>query len=403
MIVLPSDPFGDQIGGIKTFVRDFVRFAPGDFEVEFVACSSDPVARPLHQWQQLEIGGRTVRYLPILATPDVHRRPVLPRSLRFAAMTVLRREARRTRGRILQFHHPGAPAGYLVDPAPKILVVHLNAADIGRGVGESRWGAIPGMLHRYEDITLPRIDRIFAVNQEGADFYRERHPNVADRVAFLPTFVDPAVFAPFDEGARAAARRAFRIELGLPPEGDDRLVLFVGRLERQKDPQLVVDAFATAQRRDARLRLVVVGEGGLRADAERHAVASGVARSIHWLGFRPREQMRMLMNVADVLLLASAFEGMPITVLEALACGLPVVTTDVGGIRHVVHDTVDGRLIGERTARALADGLAWVLERPRSTFLEGCLAAVAPYAPATVLAPFYEAHRELHAGVAASR
>ena len=154
LIVLPSDPFGDQIGGIKTFVRDVVRFAPDDFEIELITCSSDPDDRPVGQWQARPIGGRIVRFLPILATPDVHRRPLVPRSLRFAAAAVASRRARRTAGRILQFHHPGTPAPYLVDGAPKILVVHLNAADIGRGIGESRWGALPGLLHRFAEPVL---------------------------------------------------------------------------------------------------------------------------------------------------------------------------------------------------------------------------------------------------------
>ena len=395
-IILPSDPFGDQIGGIKTFVREFVRFAPDDFEIEIVACSSDTLARPLHRWQTLEIGGRRVRYLAVLATPDVHRRPRVPRSLTFTANAALRRESRRSRGRSLEFHHPGVPFGFLTAPAPKILVVHLNPADIDRGRGESRWGAIPGLLHRFEDVTLPRMDRIFTVNRDGAAFYRERHPSVADRVSYLPTFVDATTFAADDDEARGAARRSLLQRLGIAPDTDDRLVLFVGRLERQKDPLLLVRSFAAAVERDPRLRLVVVGEGGLRAEAEGLAETLAVGPRIAWLGFVPRSEMPSVMNGADLLLLTSAFEGMPITVLEALACGLPVVTTAVGGVGNVVLDGEDGRLIADRSPDAVAEGILWVLERPRRSFEEACLRAIAPYAPDRVLAPFIEAHRELH-------
>ncbi len=397
LIVLPSDPFGDQIGGIKTFVLDFVRFSPADFATEMVACSSDPAARPLGMWQTIEVAGRSVRYLPILATPDVHRRPIVPRSLWFAARTMFHRNARHTRGKVLQFHHPGSPAGYLTTSAPKILVVHLNAADIDRGLGESRWTTFPGMLHRYEDVTLPRIDRIFTVNEAGARFYRERHPAIADRVTYLPTFVDPDAFAPYPEPVRRAARRALLERIGRPADGDDRLVLSIGRLERQKDPLLLIEAFAIAAAGDARLRLVVVGEGGLRKDAERRARELGIADLVHWLGFQAHDAMRDLMNGADLFVLSSAFEGMPITVLEALACGLPVVSTDVGGVATVVHDRQDGRLVAEREPAALAEAIGWVAERPRDAFLEACRAAIAPYAPQQVLAPFYDAHRELQA------
>ena len=396
LIVLPSDPFGDQIGGIKTFVREFVRFSPEDFETSLIACTSDTAARPLYQHQTLEIEGRAVDYLPVLATPDVHRRPMIPRSLRFALMLVLRREARRNRGRVLQFHHPGVPAGYLTTRGPKILVVHLNAADIDRGQGESRWGALPGMLHRFEDVTLPGIDRIFTVNQDGAAFYRQRHPDVADRVSFLPTFVDPDLFAPIPDEARAGARRELAAELGSGASPEDPIALFVGRLERQKDPPLIVRSFAAAVRRSPNLRLVVVGEGGLREEAEELARSLGLADRIHWLGFRARAELPRLMNAADLLLLPSAFEGMPITVLEALASGLPVVATAVGEVPSVVHDGENGRLIVEHTPEAVADGIVWVAAQPRARFRDACLSAVTPFGPEQVLAPFFDAHRELH-------
>lgn len=396
LIVLPSDPFGDQIGGIKTFVREFIHFSPDEFETEIVACSSDPIARPVGHWQVLEVAGRRVRYIPVLATPDVHRRPLIPRSLRFTLAAFLERDARRFSGRVLQFHHPGVPAGYLRARAPKILVVHLDAADIDSGQGESRWGKIPGLLHRFEDITLPRIDRIFTVNRSGADFYRARHPNVADRVSFLPTFVDPTMFAPLDGADRARARRGLEARLGVAADPADRLLLFVGRLERQKDPELLIRSFVEAQRRHGRLRLVVVGEGGLRDEATALAASTEVADRVHWLGFQPRSELPDLMNTADMLLLPSLFEGMPITVLEALACGLPVVGTAVGEVPAVVQDGANGRLIAERSPEAVAEGILWVAERPRDGFQEACLAAVAPYTPARVLAPFFEAHRELH-------
>jgi glycosyltransferase involved in cell wall biosynthesis len=398
LILLPSDPFGEKIGGIKTFVTDFVRYAPDDFAPELIGCSSDPVDRPVGTWQERLIGGRPVRYLPVLATPDVHRRPLVPLSLQFTAAAILRRSARHYAGRILQFHHPGVPAGFLSVRAPKILVAHLNVADIDRGSGESRWSRIPGLLHRFEDVTLPRIDRIFVVNQEGVAFYRQRHPRIADRVAFLPTSVDQAMFRPMADPDRDLARRRLLDQLGLVPSADVRLALFVGRLERQKNPLLLIDGIARAMAAASaarNLRLVVIGEGSLRAGAEARARDLGVADRIHWLGFQPREDLPSIMNAADLLVLPSAFEGMPITVLEALACGLPVVATDVGGVGLVVHDRVNGRLTGH-APEEIAEAIGWVLDRPRDAFEAAAREAVAPYQPEAVLRPFFDAHRELH-------
>ena len=395
LILLPSDPFGDKIGGIKTFVLDFVRFAPDDFETEIIGCSSDLVDRPIGRWQMRDVGPRRVRFLPVLSTPDANRRPTLPVSLQFTLSAMIRRSAHRSSGRILQFHHPGVPAGFLGVRSPKILVAHLNVADIDRGVGESRWTRAPGLLHRFEDVTLPRIDRIFVVNEEGVAFYRGRHPRVADRVSFLPTSVDQELFRPLGPDGRFAARSALLAEIGEAATSPARLVTFVGRLERQKNPLLLVESVARAAAADPAVHLVVVGAGSLESAAAARARELGIEERVHWLGIQPRDRLPELLNGADALLLPSAFEGMPITVLEALACGLPVVATDVGGVGLVVRDRENGRLAGPEPG-ALAEALAWTLDRPREAFAAAARDAVAPFRPERAFRPFFDAHRELH-------
>jgi glycosyltransferase involved in cell wall biosynthesis len=218
-------------------------------------------------------------------------------------------------------------------------------------------------------------------------------------VAFLPTSVDQAMFRPMADPDRDVARRQLLDRLGLGPSADVRLALFVGRLERQKDPLLLIDGVARAMAAGdpaaRNLRLVVIGEGSLRAGAEARARDLGVADRIHWLGFQPREDLPSIMNAVDLLVLPSAFEGMPITVLEALACGLPVVATDVGGVSLVVHDRANGRLTGH-APEEIAEAIGWVLDRPRDTFEAAAREAVAPYQPEAALRPFFDAHRELH-------
>ena len=186
LIIVPIDPFSDKIGGIKTFITDFVRFAPDDFELQVIGCTADPMRRPVGGWQRHHIDGRPLDFFPVLATPDVHRRPMIPLSFQFTVAAMARREAHRFRGRVLQFHHPGPPIAFLAVDAPKILTVHLNVADIDGAAGESRWRRMPGALHRLEDLTLPRMDRIFLVNRAGMEFYRHRHPSVADRARSFP-------------------------------------------------------------------------------------------------------------------------------------------------------------------------------------------------------------------------
>ncbi len=396
LIILPGDPFGSKIGGIQTFVRDFIRFAPEDFAVECVGTTSDDRLRPVNRWAKVDVDGRSVRYLPILRTPDVHRRSRIPLSLRFTAVAGIRIRARHTNGRILQFHHPGVPAGFLGSRAPKVHLVHLNPAEIDRGGGESRWGILPGLLHRFEDVTLPRMDRIFLVNREGVEFYRRRHPSIADRTSFLPTVVDPTRFFPVPAERREAARQATLERIGLPLDAPGPLILFIGRLERQKDPELMIQVLAEVLRSLPSSRLLVVGEGGLRRNAELLAENLGVAEAVHWMGFQPHDTLAELMHGADVLLLPSRFEGMPITVLEALASGLPVVASAVGEVPALVSHGRNGWLVEERVPASYAQGIEWVMQQPREELERQARAAVAPFHPDVAWREFYEVHRELH-------
>lgn len=393
LILLPADLGGERIGGIQSFVKGFVKFAPDDFVIECIGTSADPSRRPIGRWQTIDVEGRAVRFLAVAGAPEGQRRSRVPTALAYTLALLRRRSAFATRGRVLQFHRAGVPLAFLRDRQPKVQVVHLNVADIYGQRGESRWRRLPGLYHRVEDLTLPRMDLVFVVNEAGVAFYRSRHPELADRFEFLPTWVDETLFFRRPEEERRSLRAELGAALALP--ADARIILFVGRLELQKDPALVVDAFLAALRAAPDACLVVVGSGTLREETERRVAASGHAGRVRFTGSRPREEVARLMNAANLLLLASRFEGMPITVIEALACGLPVVATNVGEVPRLVVDGVTGRLASDRTAAALAEGLAWVLGRPPGALAEACVAAAARYHAAPTLAPFYEAHYRL--------
>jgi glycosyltransferase involved in cell wall biosynthesis len=240
------------------------------------------------------------------------------------------------------------------------------------------------------------MDRIFVVNRDGVDFYRRRHPSVAGRTSFLPTVVDPTRFAPLADGARAEARRRLLDRIGLVGDEPGPLVLFVGRLELQKDPMLLIRSIAAVQPKQPGVRLLVVGEGTLRGEAEQLATELGVAHRVHWMGFQAHEALPELMNAVDLLLLPSRFEGMPITVLEALACGLPVVASAVGEVPSLVRHERNGWLVHDREPASFAEAIAWVVGSARIALQREAVEAVRPFNPAIAWRGFYDAHRELH-------
>jgi glycosyltransferase involved in cell wall biosynthesis len=181
-------------------------------------------------------------------------------------------------------------------------------------------------------------DRLVAHGVDGA------------RVQILRNGVDTGVFQPVP---RAQARAA----LGLP-EGP--LFAAVGNLVPEKGFDLVVDAVATI----SEASLMIVGDGPERARLEARAAARGIGARVHFLPVRPQRDLASVYSAADVLVLASAREGWPNVLLEAMACGTPVVATAVGGVPEIVTNCVAGRVVGERSAAALADAMRAVLADP---------------------------------------
>jgi len=164
--------------------------------------------------------------------------------------------------------------------------------------------------------------------------------------------------APETPQERDARRAGVRAELGVGD--DDVVVLMVARLSPQKAHEVMLDAIARAAH--PRLRLVVVGDGRRRGELEALVAERGLGDAVSFLGLR-RDVPRLLAG-GDVFALSSVHEGVPISVIEAMTAGLPVVSTDVGALRDLVTDGVDGFLVPAGDASGLADRLTRLADDP---------------------------------------
>ena len=165
----------------------------------------------------------------------------------------------------------------------------------------------------------------------------------AGKVTVLRNGVDLALFHP--PADRAAARAA----LGLAGP----TLISVGHLIDRKGHDLVIEALA----RLPDWSLLIVGEGPERAKLEALAARPGLAGRVRLLGGRPHAELPTLYGAADVLVLASSREGWANVLLESMACGTPVVASDIWGNPEVVRDPEAGRIV-PRTAEAIAAGVA---------------------------------------------
>lgn len=142
-------------------------------------------------------------------------------------------------------------------------------------------------------------------------------------------------------------------------------VLFVGRLVPGKCPDLVVEAFGRLQRSHPDARLYLCGDGALREQLERQVEQLGIGDRVEFLGYVPYESMPAIFRSADVLALPSRTEGFPRTVMEALACETPVVTSPLEQMRSLVERS--GRMVAnvDQLTAALGELLSDEDERVR--------------------------------------
>jgi glycosyltransferase involved in cell wall biosynthesis len=177
---------------------------------------------------------------------------------------------------------------------------------------------------------------------------------VSDRIVprRLLTVVPNGVDTDRFRNVPAGTRDALRSSLGLT---DEFVWLAVGRFEVAKDYPNMLEAFAQVREGQPRSVLLLVGRGSLQPETEALARERGLADAVQFLGVR--HDIPEVMSSADGYLMSSAWEGMPMVLLEAAAAGLPIVATKVGGNHEVVRDGESGYLAPPRDSTALAQAM----------------------------------------------
>ena len=222
-------------------------------------------------------------------------------------------------------------------------VVKVHGSDLN--LQAERW-----LQRRQITAALRGARAVVAVSAALAERARELGAP-AGRVHVLYNGVDADSFHP---GDRAAARE----RLGLPP--DPPLILFVGNLTPGKGCLDLLEAFPGLLGRQPEARLAFVGDGPAARALRTRAGELGVADRVLFAGARAHDELPAWMHAASLLCLPSHNEGVPNVVLEAMACGIPVVASNVGGIPEVLPAQA-GRMVPPRDRRALVDALDEVL------------------------------------------
>jgi glycosyltransferase involved in cell wall biosynthesis len=226
----------------------------------------------------------------------------------------------RTRARTVHTYHGHSLEGYFRDASAFIAIERLLARRTDRLVAIS-----------------PRIEN------ELRSRYRIGRP---DQWAVVPLGFDLSPLAAIDADGRAAARRSLDLDPAAP------VVSIVGRLTAIKQHELFLRVAHAVHQRQPSAVFVIVGDGERRNEMEALAAGLGLDGHVRFLGWR--QDLATIYGASDVSVLTSRNEGTPVAIIEALAAGVPVVSTDVGGVRDVLNDPILGSAAPDGDVEGLA-------------------------------------------------
>lgn len=321
--------FGMGIGGMERVIQDLCRYVdPAKFRFT-VLCLS--VRGPLAD--QIEAEG-----VPVIYCENQTRMGKYLRGLEIG------RILKEQRVDILQTHNTTAFIDGLIGARIAGVPVMIHTDHCKNYPIEWRWTVAENLASRL-------VDRVVAVSHHTKSELLHFEKIADSKVTVIHNGINPKL-------TRNVSADALRRELGLSP--DDIVVGNVGRLEPQKGLDLLLAAAPEVLRAAPNVRFLIVGGGSLEADLKAQAVSLGISDRVVFTGWRT--DAIDLMQLLDVFVSTSNFEGLPMVLLEATWFGKPIVATGVGGVPELVEDGFNGLILPDRDPARVAATLLRVVK-----------------------------------------
>jgi glycosyltransferase involved in cell wall biosynthesis len=388
-LIHPFDPRGEKVGGLETYIRDFITFHPADTDILFIGVDSRSDL-DLGKIHKLTFRGRAFDFLPILHYSD-HQAREAARSIR-ASLTgqffiaLLRHFsliARLIRSRRCSVDLRRVEFSWL--PA----VLRLPFVQMLHGEGAPKL-QMDSLLRKYsfvhntgERFAVAMSDKFLCVNPFITERLQRTYPRRKDKIDTLWTWVNTDIFQPQP----------------LPESTSPFQIVFAGRLDEFKDPPLM---FRTIDRLRKRLTGGVVFHYIGTSDPNRFAEFAAIEDITVRHGFKDAAGMAATLARAHAGILTSEFEGMPRFVLETLAVGRPVVAMHLPQLEPVIHEGVSGFLVARAgAADDMAEALAQRFIDVRDAMEAGEMdpariaGAITAFTPGTQLARVFRYHQQI--------
>src|SRR5258708_2270643 len=381
-LVIASDFHGSPTGGGQPTIEIFLKYAQErHFDIWLFGMSTSQ-DEPVGKLSKRCIYGRDYPFVPLFyfdAEQYRNKKPLVPVRIRALLAYIRRRHVVDSmKFDLVYLHAPEALPFLWRKRQPVLYHIHgtqESAAEYSRyPIFKTRAFAYP--YRAWVDSILKRSDEFIVIDQESYDLYTQRVAERTEHFPLCPTSIDVEQFRPISDFDRLEMRHWF----GLPPEG--KMVLYVGRLSWKKGIELVVRGFSLVAAQLPDSYLAIAGDGEDRAGLEALVHELGLAGRVFFLGHVPHlpaPDLPRLFNCGDVSVVASFHESLALVITESLACGIPVVSTQVGIAPKVIRDGVTGYLVRSREPAEMACRIVEII-RDGSCDPAQCIIAAREYA-----------------------
>jgi glycosyltransferase involved in cell wall biosynthesis len=204
-------------------------------------------------------------------------------------------------------------------------------------------------------LTLYPADHVVAVSQTMRRELAALPGLRAGRVTAIQNAIDCASY--YMPEQRGPCRSEFSLST------DVQVLGYAGRIDRVKRLDLLLEGFSGVLTRHPQARLIIIGEGGQKSELEQIAASLDISHALIWTGFR--QDVPRLLAAMDVYVQPSVNEGLSLSILEAMAAGVPVIATDVGAAQEVLAHERTGILIPPGSSAAIENAILDLLDHPR--------------------------------------
>jgi len=380
-VLLSSDVDFDNFpfGGILSLLKDYLAYLPADVAKRIVLVGITTQKEMVGKESQRQFGPNAYRFLPV-----AYVQPGSKGSIRLAYnLGVIRHCLKiRTIAPDVVYAHTNENGLLLRLLFPnKRVVVHFH--NIENLIKTCKFPILRNsFLVGLYDLLAVRLliylaNRIIInIDTERFTSFISQYGSSIAKFVRIPPLIDTRLFKP-------SQKSAMRRQLGLTET--DPVLVFHGRLEYFKGIDLVIDALKIVVSRLPNARLLIIGDGAEKESLVQQCQRLGLDRQVIFMGGVPREKIGDYLSCADIFVTGTHFEAISVALLEAIACGLLVVTTKVGGVNDIIVNGHNGFCLESRSPTEMAAKIVCCLEMDKSIAHRNVLAVAEQFYPEKVI------------------